>query len=355
MTEQDDLVVVADAEVLTASDSAEEQSGALTLLEASEEAEPAEFSDNDQMLVGIFDLHTEDDMTPKKLAELMKGSFNNYSFDENEDMSNSFSDIDSLVDYIKRGIKDIRDRQATNEYRHCTMEACALTRFWDLCKTVSDNVKNRKYGNNVVQQLSDKSGLSKSYIYQMLLVSKNITRQEVYLLGIRAVGSRYLRNIAKIKDDDTRHAVIRDFCETYRSSGHLMERDEAKRKLLLAIKLGSGKEIGFSGDLTAANPGGVAEAESANTPEYDNIMAAMKSLKGMIDRLAKPEAMDNFRQYTSNYFMMVTSPDAENKHNRVKEHAEELKALCNKALENITTAIQELDSVIISEVLEPEK
>ena len=296
MTDKDETTVVAEAEVVTDN----EQTEALATVDETEMSPATQFDDNDPMLVANITLPTEDDITVKRIDDLLKSSFDNFTFDENADMSLQFDDIDAVADYSMRSMKDIREKELKKDSQNRTKNAVIITRLWCLCKTWSDTAaKSKKYGAGAVQKLAAKLGFSQSYMYSLIAVGKNLTKTDAYLLGVRDVGSKTLRDVAAIKDDMVRKTAIREFCESYRETANIRERDEAKRKLVLATGIGSKKES-FEGDLTA-NPG---SDKPDTTPEYEGAISAMSGFLRLVDKLSKEDATNNIQQYASNYFMM---------------------------------------------------
>ena len=347
MTEKDETTVVADAEVVTDN----EQTEALVTVDETEMSPATQFDDNDPMLVANITLPTEDDITVKRIDDLLKSSFDNFTFDENADMSLQFDDIDAVADYSMRSMKDIREKELKKDSQNRTKNAVIITRLWCLCKTWSDTAaKSKKYGAGAVQKLAAKLGFSQSYMYSLIAVGKNLTKTDAYLLGVRDVGSKTLRDVAAIKDDMVRKTAIREFCESYRETANIRERDEAKRKLVLATGIGSKKES-FEGDLTA-NPG---SDKPDTTPEYEGVISAMSGVLRMVDKLSKEDATNTIQQYASNYFMMRDTPGAEEMHGEVLEKAKVLRDACISAQANIDIVIKELDSLMHVELLDNEK
>lgn len=347
MTEKDETTVVADAEVVTDN----EQTEALATVDETEMSPATQFDDNDPMLVANITLPTEDDITIKRIDDLLKSSFDNFTFDENADMSLQFDDIDAVADYSMRSMKDIREKELKKDSQNRTKNAVIITRLWCLCKTWSDTAaKSKKYGAGAVQKLAAKLGFSQSYMYSLIAVGKNLTKTDAYLLGVRDVGSKTLRDVAAIKDDMVRKTAIREFCESYRETANIRERDEAKRKLVLATGIGSKKES-FEGDLTA-NPG---SEKPDTTPEYEGVISAMSGVLRMVDKLSKEDATNTIQQYASNYFMMRDTPGAEEMHGEVLEKAKALRDACISAQANIDIVVKELDSLMHVEMLDNEK
>ena len=347
MTDKDETTVVADAEVVTDN----EQTEALATVDETEMSPATQFDDNDPMLVANITLPTEDDITVKRIDDLLKSSFDNFTFDENADMSLQFDDIDAVADYSMRSMKDIREKELKKDSQNRTKNAIIITRLWCLCKTWSDTAaKSKKYGAGAVQKLAAKLGFSQSYMYSLIAVGKNLTKTDAYLLGVRDVGSKTLRDVAAIKDDMVRKTAIREFCESYRETANIRERDEAKRKLVLATGIGSKKES-FEGDLTA-NPG---SDKPDTTPEYEGAISAMSGFLRLVDKLSKEDATNNIQQYASNYFMMRDTPGSEEMHADVIEKAKALRDACISAQANIDIAIKELDSLMHVELLDNEK
>ena len=347
MTEKDETTVVADAEVVTDN----EQTEALATVDETEMSPATQFDDNDPMLVANITLPTEDDITVKRIDDLLKSSFDNFTFDENADMSLQFDDIDAVADYSMRSMKDIREKELKKDSQNRTKNAVIITRLWCLCKTWSDTAaKSKKYGAGAVQKLAAKLGFSQSYMYSLIAVGKNLTKTDAYLLGVRDVGSKTLRDVAAIKDDMVRKTAIREFCESYRETANIRERDEAKRKLVLATGIGSKKES-FEGDLTA-NPG---SDKPDTTPEYEGVISAMSGVLRMVDKLSKEDATNTIQQYASNYFMMRDTPGAEEMHGEVLEKAKALRDACISAQANIDIVVKELDSLMHVEMLDNEK
>ena len=347
MTEKDETTVVADAEVVTDN----EQTEALVTVDETEMSPATQFDDNDPMLVANITLPTEDDITVKRIDDLLKSSFDNFTFDENADMSLQFDDIDAVADYSMRSMKDIREKELKKDSQNRTKNAVIITRLWCLCKTWSDTAaKSKKYGAGAVQKLAAKLGFSQSYMYSLIAVGKNLTKTDAYLLGVRDVGSKTLRDVAAIKDDMVRKTAIREFCESYRETANIRERDEAKRKLVLATGIGSKKES-FEGDLTA-NPG---SDKPDTTPEYEGVISAMSGVLRMVDKLSKEDATNTIQQYASNYFMMRDTPGAEEMHGEVLEKAKALRDACISAQANIDIVVKELDSLMHVEMLDNEK
>ena len=347
MTEKDETTVVADAEVVTDN----EQTEALVTVDETEMSPATQFDDNDPMLVANITLPTEDDITVKRIDDLLKSSFDNFTFDENADMSLQFDDIDAVADYSMRSMKDIREKELKKDSQNRTKNAIIITRLWCLCKTWSDTAaKSKKYGAGAVQKLAAKLGFSQSYMYSLIAVGKNLTKTDAYLLGVRDVGSKTLRDVAAIKDDMVRKTAIREFCESYRETANIRERDEAKRKLVLATGIGSKKES-FEGDLTA-NPG---SDKPDTTPEYEGVISAMSGVLRMVDKLSKEDATNTIQQYASNYFMMRDTPGAEEMHGEVLEKAKALRDACISAQANIDIVVKELDSLMHVEMLDNEK
>ena len=347
MTDKDETTVVADAEVVTDN----EQTEALVTVDETEMSPATQFDDNDPMLVANITLPTEDDITIKRIDDLLKSSFDNFTFDENADMSLQFDDIDAVADYSMRSMKDIREKELKKDSQNRTKNAVIITRLWCLCKTWSDTAaKSKKYGAGAVQKLAAKLGFSQSYMYSLIAVGKNLTKTDAYLLGVRDVGSKTLRDVAAIKDDMVRKTAIREFCESYRETANIRERDEAKRKLVLATGIGSKKES-FEGDLTA-NPG---SEKPDTTPEYEGVISAMSGVLRMVDKLSKEDATNTIQQYASNYFMMRDTPGAEEMHADVIEKAKALRDACISAQANIDIVVKELDSLMHVEMLDNEK
>ena len=347
MTDKDETTVVADAEVVTDN----EQTEALATVDETEMSPATQFDDNDPMLVANITLPTEDDITIKRIDDLLKSSFDNFTFDENADMSLQFDDIDAVADYSMRSMKDIREKELKKDSQNRTKNAVIITRLWCLCKTWSDTAaKSKKYGAGAVQKLAAKLGFSQSYMYSLIAVGKNLTKTDAYLLGVRDVGSKTLRDVAAIKDDMVRKTAIREFCESYRETANIRERDEAKRKLVLATGIGSKKES-FEGDLTA-NPG---SEKPDTTPEYEGVISAMSGVLRMVDKLSKEDATNSIQQYASNYFMMRDTPGAEEMHGEVLEKAKALRDTCISAQANIDIVVKELDSLMHVEMLDNEK
>ena len=347
MTDKDETTVVADAEVVTDN----EQTEALATVDETEMSPATQFDDNDPMLVANITLPTEDDITIKRIDDLLKSSFDNFTFDENADMSLQFDDIDAVADYSMRSMKDIREKELKKDSQNRTKNAVIITRLWCLCKTWSDTAaKSKKYGAGAVQKLAAKLGFSQSYMYSLIAVGKNLTKTDAYLLGVRDVGSKTLRDVAAIKDDMVRKTAIREFCESYRETANIRERDEAKRKLVLATGIGSKKES-FEGDLTA-NPG---SEKPDTTPEYEGVISAMSGVLRMVDKLSKEDATNTIQQYASNYFMMRDTPGAEEMHGEVLEKAKALRDACISAQANIDIVVKELDSLMHVEMLDNEK
>ena len=347
MTEKDETTVVADAEVVTDN----EQTEALVTVDETEMSPATQFDDNDPMLVANITLPTEDDITVKRIDDLLKSSFDNFTFDENADMSLQFDDIDAVADYSMRSMKDIREKELKKDSQNRTKNAVIITRLWCLCKTWSDTAaKSKKYGAGAVQKLAAKLGFSQSYMYSLIAVGKNLTKTDAYLLGVRDVGSKTLRDVAAIKDDMVRKTAIREFCESYRETANIRERDEAKRKLVLATGIGSKKES-FEGDLTA-NPG---SDKPDTTPEYEGVISAMSGVLRMVDKLSKEDATNTIQQYASNYFMMRDTPGAEEMHGEVLGKAKALRDACISAQANIDIVVKELDSLMHVEMLDNEK
>ena len=347
MTDKDETTVVADAEVVTDN----EQTEALATVDETEMSPATQFDDNDPMLVANITLPTEDDITIKRIDDLLKSSFDNFTFDENADMSLQFDDIDAVADYSMRSMKDIREKELKKDSQNRTKNAVIITRLWCLCKTWSDTAaKSKKYGAGAVQKLAAKLGFSQSYMYSLIAVGKNLTKTDAYLLGVRDVGSKTLRDVAAIKDDMVRKTAIREFCESYRETANIRERDEAKRKLVLATGIGSKKES-FEGDLTA-NPG---SEKPDTTPEYEGVISAMSGVLRMVDKLSKEDATNTIQQYASNYFMMRDTPGAEEMHADVIEKAKALRDACISAQANIDIVVKELDSLMHVEMLDNEK
>ena len=344
---QEETAEAVAAEVITEPEQTED----IATVEEEEVSVATQFEDNDPMMVSSIPLPTEDDTTMKKVDDALKASFDNFTFDENADMSLQFDDIESLADYSMRSMKDIREKELKKDAQNRTKNAAILVRLWCLCKTWSDAAsKSKKYGAGAVQKLAAKLGYSQSYMYSLIAVGKNLTKMDAYLLGVREVGSKTLRDVAAIKDDMVRKTAIREFCEVYRDSANFKERYESKRKLVLATGIGSKKEA-FEGDLTA-NPG---TPESGTTPEYDGVMTALSSVMKMVDKLSREDSLNNFQQFASNYFMMKDTPGAEFMHGNVMERAKSLKDLCMSAQANIDTILQELDSLLAVTLLENEK
>lgn len=347
MSKKTETTEVASAEVVTEP----EQTEALVPVEETDMSPATQFDDNDPMLVSNITLPTEDDITVKKIDDALKAGFDNFTFDENEDMSLQFDDIDAVADYSMRSMKDIREKELKKDSQNRTKNAIIITRLWCLCKTWSDTAaKSKKYGAGAVQKLAAKLGFSQSYMYSLIAVGKNLTKTDAYLLGVREVGSKTLRDVAAIKDDMVRKTAIREFCENYRETANIKERDEAKRKLVLATGIGSKKDA-FEGDLTA-NPGA---QDNSTTPEYDGVMSAMAAISKIMDKPSKEDFTNNFQQYASNYFMMRDTPGAEMMHGNVIERAKSLRDACLSVQANIDIIIQELDSVISSVLLDNEK
>ena len=347
MTDKDETTVVAEAEVVTDN----EQTEALATVDETEMSPATQFDDNDPMLVSNITLPTEDDITVRRIDDLLKASFDNFTFDENADMSLQFDDIDAVADYSMRSMKDIREKELKKDSQNRTKNAVILTRLWCLCKTWSDTAaKSKKYGAGAVQKLAAKLGFSQSYMYSLIAVGKNLTKTDAYLLGVRDVGSKTLRDVAAIKDDMVRKTAIREFCESYRETANIRERDEAKRKLVLATGIGSKKES-FEGDLTA-NPG---SDKPGTTPEYEGVISAMSSFLRLVDKLSKEDATNTIQQYASNYFMMRDTPGAEEMHADVVEKAKALRDVCISAQANIDIAIKELDSLMCVALIDNEK
>ena len=343
---QEETAEVVAAEVVTEP----EQTTDLATTEEVDMSPATQFEDNDPVLLSNIQLPTEDDITDKKINDDLKKIFDNFELDENEDMSLQFDDLEAVADYSVRTMDDIREKEHKKEALNRIKTATILTRFWYQCKMWSDCVKSKKYGAGAVQKLAARLGFSQSYMYSAIAVGKNLTKHDAYLLGVREVGSKTLRDIAAIKDDTVRKTAIREFCESYRDTANIKERDEAKRKLVLATGIGS-KSDAFEGDLTA-NPGAL---ESGTTAEYDGVMSAMASVTKMIDKLSREDALNNFKQYASNYFMMKDTPGSEFMHGNVIERAKTLRELCDKAQENLDIVMQELDSLSASQLLENEK
>jgi hypothetical protein len=345
MTDEE-ITVVEDAEVLT--DETDQE--ALVPVEEAETSSATQFDDNDPALIPNITLPTENDITDKKIKDDLKAVFDNFTIDFEEDMSTQFSDFESFTDYSKRSMKDILDKQFKRDARNRKTNAAILTRLWIQGKAWKDNVGNtKKYGGKTVQRLAADHGYSQSFVYSMIQVAKNITWREAYLLGMRDVGSKTLRDIAAIKDDTTRHTAIREFCESYRDTANIKERDEAKRKLVLATSVGSKKDA-FDGDLTA-NPNA---KESGYTEEVDNALSALTMVKNMVDKLTNEESTNTFKAYASNYFMMSTTEGAEEQHQKVLDRAKEIRTLCAKAEDNLAVIIQELDSLAAAQIIDPE-
>ena len=347
MTDKDETTVVAEAEVVTDN----EQTEVLATVDETDMSPATQFDDNDPMLVANITLPTEDDITVRRIDDLLKASFDNFTFDENADMSLQFDDIDAVADYSMRSMKDIREKELKKDSQNRTKNAIIITRLWCLCKTWSDTAaKSKKYGAGAVQKLAAKLGFSQSYMYSLIAVGKNLTKTDAYLLGVRDVGSKTLRDVAAIKDDMVRKTAIREFCESYRETANIRERDEAKRKLVLATGIGSKKES-FEGDLTA-NPG---SDKPDTTPEYEGVISAMSSFLRLVDKLSKEDATNTIQQYASNYFMMRDTPGAEEMHADVVEKAKALRDVCISAQANIDIAIKELDSLMCVALIDNEK
>ena len=343
---KEETTVVENAEVLTDTENQE----ALAPVADSEEVPATQFDDNDSILIQNISLPTVNDTTSKKVDDTLKAVFDNFSFDEKEDMSLKFASLDEIVDYSKRSMKDIREKQFKNEAQSRTKDAGILVRLWCLCKTWSDTAAQaKKYGAGSVQKLAASLGFSQSYMYSLITVGRKLTKEQVYLLGVRDVGSKVLRDIAAIKDDTVRNAVINDFCESWRDTANTKERDEAKRKLVTAIRIGNSKES-FDGDLTA-NP---QPKDSGYTEEVDNILKALNTVKGIMDKLANKETTDTFKAYASNYFMLSTTEGAEVQHQKVMDLAKTVRDICAAAEDNFGTIIQELDSLLAAQITDPE-
>ena len=148
---QEENAEVVAAEVVTEP----EQTEAVATVEEDELSMATQFEDNDPMMVSNIPLPTEDDTTMKKVDDALKASFDNFTFDENEDMSLQFDDIESLADYSMRSMKDIREKELKKDAQNRTKNAAILVRLWCLCKTWSDAAaKSKKYGAGAVQKLA---------------------------------------------------------------------------------------------------------------------------------------------------------------------------------------------------------
>ena len=308
--------------------------------------------EDDPTLLPSIRLPTMDETTISKVQTALKGSYDNFSCDPEEDMSKRFSSVDEVASYASRTIKDIRDQDFKTESYSRTRKGAAMARLWWLCKTFDDVLSNgNKYGARVAEKLAAQLHLSKPYIYQLRTVYKRLSLVQAYLLGTRNIGTSVVRSIARIKDDTTRNTVLNEFFESYRDTANLKERDSALKKLRMALQAYSGKPC----DELVANPTAELAQPSETTNEYEGVMTSMRGVSKMVARLASQESINNFEQYASNYFMREDTPGAEAMHQQVIEFATNLLAQCIDAQGNLEQIIQQLESLRATPLLKDDE
>lgn len=169
----------------------------------------------DSMLVEGILLPTYEDLTEQNVLKNVREVFHGFSFDSTENFGKRFQDINQLAQYVEASSTDIKACRRKAETADLLQRAAAMARFWYLGTVLDRALKQGSYGTSASGKLASLLGKAVSYIYQIRAVAERLTVTDCYLLGMRGCDSTTLRQLAQIRDDATRSAVIKAFIDSF--------------------------------------------------------------------------------------------------------------------------------------------
>ena len=276
-------------------------------------------------------------ITEQRVIKDMQAFFKGFDFDENIHITEMFKSVEQIEVFAKEAIKEINSADIQYKMDEIMKSGAIAVRRWYFGWIINKVLSEASYGEGVAKKLAKASGISDAYIYQYKDVGERLSITDVYTLGIYKSSWDVIRQIATIKDEDYRKAVISVYVNNINDVTNEIELSNAKAIIIAAIKKIKEEQKSPERALDMSNPETLLQAASYKeyAPEYDEADKALEKIKSAARKLTKQPGYDITINALQNFFIMSDATDASNL----------LYAITNKAKETLT-ALETLENVL---------
>ena len=294
-------------------------------------------------------LPTYADTTPEKVLRNVREVFKGFTYDSSDD-GREFETVDALADYVQASLDDIREAQTIGETAKMVNTSASLARFWIMGEKVDKALKNASYGNGACNKLAAKLKKSVPYIYQLRDVSKQLTMQDCWLLGIRGCTTTTLRRLAQIKDSDTCKQIIAAFVADTTDTSDVTRIERATRAFKSAIN-DACKRVNLI-EQNTTNPDEVVEDPSVLVnPSYGETMKALDEFEKKLKKLVTEDYVCQLCDTMADFAITSAVPNAQEHLSALKDRVMGIKKQLVDTQGYLDDIDRELDSLSKVEVL----
>ena len=306
---------------------------------------PAVIEDTeDQSLQAVINLPDYEITTEQKVLESVKRAFKGFDPSTFCNMP-KFSTPEALATYTKATMDEIRQVRQTAEANELSQRASAMARFWYLGVTIDNALKQGDYGKAAANKLASALHKSVPYIYQIRAVASRLSVVDCYLLGVRGLDSTCLRKLAQIKEESTRTQIAHAFISGLPDTSDPDKLAQGRKQFITAVNAAMTMDIG---ELSETNPLEIGDSEAqeeAVSPEYANVMKAMRAWEGTLKKLTNEKTVSALCDAAADFYLKDDVPDAQTYLDKVTSEAGNLTTALRVAMTNIKSMLEELDSL----------
>jgi hypothetical protein len=276
-------------------------------------------------------------ITEQRVVKDMQAFFKGFDFDENLQITEMFKSVEQIEVFAKEAIKEINSADIQYKMDEIMKSGAIAVRRWYFSWIINKVLSEASYGEGVAKKLAKASGISDAYIYQYKDVGERLSITDVYTLGIYKSSWDVIRQIATIKDEDYRKAVISVYVNNINDVTNEIELSNAKAIIIAAIKKIKEEQKSPERALDMSNPEALLQAASYKeyAPEYDEADKALEKIKSAARKITKQPGYDSTMRAMQDFFLMSDVTDASNL----------LYAITNKAKETLTL-LETLENMI---------
>lgn len=296
-------------------------------------------------------LPTYDDTTDKSVMSSLRDIYKGFSFDANEDFGSRFKDLEQVADYVSASIDDINNRQRTAEATSLLQKAASCARLWCMSVVIDKVLSASKYGTKAAETLAAQLTVATSYVYRMRSVAKGLSLTDCYLLGVRGITPTMLIHIGELPDDAIRKGLVTSFVNSITDTADVQACARARRALVVAM---NANKHANAAAITTSDPAAVGGSDILVNESYQTAMETMHKWRVRLKKVAAEQEIEGFCAALADFSINETVPEAERHLEEVKTEATQTRAVFQAAINNLTDAMRELDSLAGVEVLHDE-
>ena len=296
-------------------------------------------------------------ITEQRVVKEMQALFKGFSFDKDLKITEMFKTIDQIEVFAKEATSEINSAYIQCEMDEIMKSGAIAVRRWYFGWIVNKVLSEANYGEGVAKRIAASAGISEQYLYQYKDVGDRFDITDVYTLGIYKASWDMIRQLATIKDEGIRKTIISLYVDRIPDITDKVAIANASAAVLAAIQQLKSDQKQADKLLDVSNPKLLEQVANfeKDAPEYVEAYKVLTALRADLRKLVKQQRRENVMRACGDYFLMSDIINAEQRQLEIKAVAGEILEMLKTLEELIPLYHREVDSVMQSDLIEPEE